>query len=105
MEMRRKTDRITIETIPEVLHRPQLIYNDTEISSEIENLSPLGVGLVTAKNISITTGDIFYLRYAVIDSDIKCLCVYSIEDEKRISIGAYFSDPEDQKKILRHLYF
>ncbi len=102
----RKTARLSIQEIPEILQKPIVLYNDEEVDSKIENLSPLGIGLVVNKSATIDRGDIFYLRYYGLDADIKCVCVFSDEDEvgDKKSIGAYFTDQEDQKVILKYLY-
>jgi len=105
MDKRRKTVRLNIEDIPEILQKPILLYNDEEVESIIENLSPLGIALIMDKNSLISTGDFFYLKYYTFETDIKCLCVYSDENENGRSIGAYFTEPEDQKIIIKHLSF
>ena len=46
MDKRRKTVRLNIEDIPEILQKPILLYNDEEVESIIENLSPLGIALI-----------------------------------------------------------
>ncbi len=99
----RKTVRLSIKEIPEILQKPIVLIDDKEVKSEIENLSPLGIGINVDINISVTSGDFFYLKYYDIDSYIKCLCVFSEETEGKRSIGAYFTDPEDQKIIFKHL--
>ncbi len=103
-DMRRKTARLSIHEIPEILQKPILLHNYEEVESIIENLSPLGIGLLIDKNIVIVEGDIFHLKYYGIQSEIKCVCVYSDEDGDKRSIGAYFTDPEDQKVILKYLH-
>ena len=104
MDKRRKTARLSIEEIPEVLQKPILLYNDEEVKSKIENLSSFGVGLVIDRNFIMDKGDIFYLKYHSLDSDIKCVCVYSDEDENGRSIGAYFTDSADQRIIQEILH-
>jgi len=103
VEGRRRTARLTRNEVPEILRNPILLHNYEEIKSEIENLSPLGIGLVIEKEIILNPGDIFYLKYHSLESDIKCVCVFSDLDGEKKSIGAYFTDQEDQKIILKHL--
>ncbi len=103
MEKSRKIARLLKEDIPEILQKPILLFNHEEVESNIENLSPLGIGLTVHKNSNIEKGDIFYLKYYELESDVKCVCVFSDEDENGKSIGAYFTEPEDQKIILEHL--
>ena len=105
MDLRRKTARLTIDAIPEILQKPAVFYKDEEVPSKIGNLSPLGVGLETEGDVIIAVGDIFYIRYREIDADIKCVCVYNEEDGNRRSIGAYFTRQEDQKIILKYMFF
>ena len=105
MDKKRETVRLSNSEIPEVLRKPILLYNYEEVKSTIENLSPLGIGLIVDKNALICAGDFFYLKYYDLDSDIKCLCVYSEADGEIRNIGAYFTEPEDQKVIMTHLYF
>ena len=105
MDKRRKTFRLSINEIPEILRKPVLLYNFEEVKSEVENLSPLGIGLVVDRNSQICTGDFIYLKYPEIDSDIKCYCVYCDDDENGKSIGAYFTEPEDKELILSYLHF
>lgn len=88
-----------------MLRKPILLYNYEEVKSTVENLSPLGIGLVVDKDALISAGDFFYIKYYGIESDIKCLCVYSEVDGEIRNIGAYFTEPEDQKVIMTHLFF
>lgn len=104
MENRRKTTRFSINQIPEILRKPILLYNFEEVNSEIENLSSFGIGLLVDKNANIDKGDIFYLKYHLFESDIKCICVFSDSDENNRSIGAYFTDKEDRKIIMEYLF-
>jgi hypothetical protein len=105
LDKKRKTARLSNSEIPVILRKPILLYNYEEVKSTIENLSPLGIGLIVDKNAPICAGDFFYLKYYDLDSDIKCLCVYSEVDGEIRNIGAYFTEPEDQKVIMTHLYF
>ena len=104
MDHKRKTVRLSIHEIPEILKKPVLLHNYEEVDSTIDNLSPLGIGLIVDKNSEITTGDFFYLKYYGFDSDIKCYCVFCDEDVESKIIGAYFTEQEDQKLILKHLH-
>lgn len=105
MDLKRKAARLSIDAIPEVLKKPALFYKDEELPSKIDNLSPLGIGLEVGKDVLIAVGDIFHLKYNSIEADIKCLCVYNDDDGDKRSIGAYFTDPEDQKIILKYMFF
>jgi len=104
VDSKRKTARLYINEIPEILQKPILLYNYEEVESKIENLSSVGIGLVVAKSAAIVKGDIFYVKYHDLESDIKCVCVFSDEEDNGISIGAYFTDPEDILVIAKHLY-
>ena len=104
MDHKRKTVRLSIHEIPEILKKPILLHNYEEVDSTIDNLSPLGIGLIVDKNSEITTGDFFYLKYYGFDSDIKCYCVFCDEDAESKIIGAYFTEQEDKKLILKHLH-
>ena len=104
MEKSRKIVRLSKEDIPEILQKPILLFNYEEVESKIENLSPLGIGLIIDKNSEIDKGDIFYLKYYALESDIKCLCVFSDRDENEKNIGAYFTEESDKKIILEHLH-
>jgi len=104
LEKSRKIARLLKEDIPEVLQKPILLFNYEEVESKIENLSPLGIGLIIDKDAMIEKGDIFYLKYYHLESDIKCVCVFSDTDENGKSVGAYFTEPEDQKRVLEHLH-
>jgi len=104
MEKARKIARLSKEAIPEILQKPILLFNYEEVESKIENLSPLGIGLTIDKNSAIEKGDIFYLKYYALESDIKCVCVFSEGDENEKNIGAYFTEPADQKIIMEYLY-
>ena len=105
MENRRKTVRISIDEIPEFLRNPVLLFNNKEVKSRIENLSPLGIGLEIEREAIIDKGDILLLKYDCFNTDIKCICVFSDVDEKNRHIGAYFTDPANQNLILTHLYY
>ena len=105
MDKRRKTARLSFHDIPEILQKPILLYNYEEVKSKIENLSPLGIGLVVDKSSEITIGDVFYLKHFPDNSDIKCVCVYCDDEGDSRSIGAYFTDPDDQKTIMEHLHW
>ncbi|HNX23414.1 MAG TPA: hypothetical protein PKG60_05160 [Spirochaetota bacterium] len=105
MDKKRETVRLSIGDIPEILRKPVLMYNNEEVGSIIENLSPLGVGLVVDKNAAIEAGDFFYLKYYTLESDIKCLCVYSEDNGNSRSIGAFFTESKDHKLILGYLHF
>lgn len=105
MENRRKAVRISIEEIPDFLHKPVLLFNNEKIKSRIENLSPLGIGLEIERESVIEKGDIFYLIYDCFNTDIKCICVFSDVDNKNRHIGAYFTDPENRNLILNHIYY
>ncbi len=104
MDKRRQTVRLSITEIPEILRKPVLLYNYEEVQSSVENLSPLGIGLIVDRNSPISSGDFFYLKYHGFESDIRCYCVYCEEDENGKSIGAYFTEPEDKKRILGFLH-
>jgi hypothetical protein len=104
VDHRRKTVRLSINEIPEILRKPILLHNYEEVESRIDNLSPLGVGLIVNPDSEIFPGDFFYLKYYGFDSDIKCYCVYCDEDGDEKSIGAYFTEPDDQKLIMKHLH-
>lgn len=99
----RKTVRLTYEEIPEILQNPILFFNYEEIRSKIENLSPLGVGLFIYNSYMIDKGDIFYLKYLSLEVDIKCICVFKDTGADGINIGAYFTNTDDQKIILKYL--
>lgn len=105
MDKKRGTVRLSNSGIPEILRKPILLYNYEEVLSTIENLSPLGIGLIVDKNAPIRAGDFFYLKYYSFEPDIKCLCVYSEVYGDIRNIGAYFTEPEDQKVIMTHLLF
>jgi hypothetical protein len=104
VECKRKTARLSLNEIPEILQKPILLFNYEEVESKIENLSSVGIGLVVAKSAGIVKGDIFYLKYHDLESDIKCVCVCNDEDDNGISIGAYFTEPDDILVIAKHLY-
>lgn len=104
MEKVRKITRLSEEDIPEILQKPILLFNYEEVKSKIANLSPLGIGLVIDKNSIIDKGDIFYLKYYALESDIKCVCVFSEKSENEKNIGAYFIEPSDQKIIMEYLH-
>jgi hypothetical protein len=100
---RRQYARLTPNEIPEVLRRPILLNNFEEVKSQIENLSPLGIALTVDKWINIDKGDTFHIKYYVIDSYIKCFCVFSdVSDDNRV-IHSYFTDVEDTKAIMEYL--
>ena len=105
MDKKRETVRLSDSEIPEILRKPILLFNYEEVKSEVENLSPLGIGLIVDRNAPIRAGDFFYLKYYDLEQDIKCLCVYSEVDGKIRNIGAYFTEPEDKKVIMTHLFF
>ncbi len=105
MELKRKTARLTIEAIPEILQKPELYYRGSIHSLKIENLSPLGVGLEADADLLIEAGEVFFLQYREIDAEFKCICVYSDLDEKKRKIGAYFTNKEDQATVLKYLYY
>ena len=71
MDKRRKTARLSMHEIPEKLRKPVLLYDYEEIKSEIDNLSPLGVGFIVDKSAEIAAGDFFYLKYYIFETDIK----------------------------------
>lgn len=100
---KRKTARLSLNEVPVLLQKPILLYNYEEVESKIENLSPLGIGLSIERNSLIREGDFFYLKYYDIDSYIKCVCVFTEDNEDKKSIGAYFTDPEDKKIISKLL--
>jgi len=104
VEKARKIARLTKEDIPEILQKPILLFNYEEVESEIENLSPLGIGLTIDNNSVIEKGDVFFLKYYALESDIKCVCVFSDKDENKKNIGAYFTEPTDQKIIMKYLH-
>lgn len=103
MKRERKTARLSKEEIPEILQKPILLFNYVEVESRIENLSPLGIGLTIDKNSVLEKGDIFYLKYYSLESDIRCICVFCDSDENEKNIGAYFTEPADQKTIMEYL--
>jgi len=103
MDKRRKTARLSIKEIPKDLRHPILLFNYEEVKSQIENLSPLGVGLTVDKKDEICIGDVFYLKYYSLEADIKCICVYSDEDGETRSLGAYFTESDEQKIIMKIL--
>jgi hypothetical protein len=105
VDNRRTTTRLSKDEIPEFLQNPILLYNYEEVKSNIENLTPIGIGLSIDKEIIIDKGEAFLLKYYCFDTDIKCVCVFSDVEGNCRKIGAYFSDPEHQKLIYNHLFF
>jgi len=100
----RKIARFSKEDIPGILQKPILLFNYEEVKSRIENLSPLGIGLEIDNQSMISKGDIFYLKYCSLELDIKCVCVFCDSDENEKNIGAYFTEPADQKIIMKYLH-
>ena len=100
---KRQYARLSLNEIPEVLRKPILLNNFEEVKSQIENLSPIGIALTVDKGIIINEGDIFHIKYYVIDSYIKCLCVFSDEFEDYRLIHSYFAEVEDTKAIMKYL--
>jgi hypothetical protein len=100
---KRQSARLSLSEIPEILRKPIFLNNFEEAKSQLENLSPLGISLIVDKEISIDKGDIFHIKYHVIDSYIKCLCVFNdVSGDNRI-VHAYFSEAEDTKAIMKYL--
>ena len=100
---RRQYARLSPNEIPEVLRKPILLNNFEEVESQIENLSPLGIALTVGKAVSINKGNIFHIKYHVIDSYIKCFCVFSDELGDNRTVHAYFAEVEDTKAIMKYL--
>lgn len=100
---KRQLARLSANEVPEILRKPILLNNFEEVKSQIENLSPLGIALLVDKGIKIEKGDSFHIKYHVIDSIIKCFCVFSDEYGDKKIIHAYFADVEDTKEIMKYL--
>ena len=100
---RRQYARLSPNEIPEVLRKPILLNNFEEVKSQIVNLSPLGIAISVDKEVNINQGDIFHIKYYVIDSYIKCFCVFSDESGDNRIVHSYFTEVEDTKAIMKYL--
>ena len=100
---KRRSARFSPSEIPEILRKPIFLNNFEEVNSQIENLSPLGIALIVDKKINIGVGDIFHIKYHVIDSYIKCVCVFSDISGDNRAVHAYFTEAEDAKAIMKYL--
>ena len=100
---RRKSARLSPNEIPEILRKPIFLNNFEEVESQIVNLSPLGIALIVDKGLNIDIGDVFHIKYHIIDSYIKCFCIFSDESDDNRIVHAYFADVEDTKAIMKYL--
>jgi hypothetical protein len=102
MNEQRMVKRYNNNEIEPFLREPVLIKDNFKQECNVLNISTVGLKLVCL-GLVIVKGERFRLNFSLIDSDISCECIYSVQVRDSCVIGAYVVNPFDQTVLEKAL--